>query len=430
MFSFFKKNSVDLEKKGYEDGFRNALSNLGDSPHTISPNYNYDNRAMRKSIEYYKKVSQYRSIVDKIATSCSHINLKLNIDDKLIEKHPILNLIKNPNNMTSRQNFFKDLFIHYLTTGNIFIQFNSMQPNEMYLLPAYNFSINNSSDNTIIQAPKSYQYNYNGYNNEYKLNNDEYLYKSNIEQVLLPILDFNDQLCENYIGIPKTFSLESEFEQWISGNINNLSNLKRGGRIGTAWVNKGEPYTDEQYNRVVQESKKYDGSGNSGKTAVVDGDVEIRPIAQTNSDMQFQELRKENKIEIANALGYPLQLLLDSSMTYNNLSTAMVQYYDNAVLPVFNDVLSKLNKFFSKTYGVDIELFYNEYDISPLRYRAIEQTAMKAKIGINTINELRANISDEDIADGDTLLVPSTSTTLDNIDKEFNQLKDDYVAPK
>ncbi len=430
MFSFFKKNSVDLEKKGYEDGFRNALSNLGDSPHTISPNYNYDNRAMRKSIEYYKKVSQYRSIVDKIATSCSHINLKLNIDDKLIEKHPILNLIKNPNNMTSRQNFFKDLFIHYLTTGNIFIQFNSMQPNEMYLLPAYNFSINNSSDNTIIQAPKSYQYNYNGYNNEYKLNNDEYLYKSNIEQVLLPILDFNDQLCENYIGIPKTFSLESEFEQWTSGNINNLSNLKRGGRIGTAWVNKGEPYTDEQYNRVVQESKKYDGSGNSGKTAVVDGDVEIRPIAQTNSDMQFQELRKENKIEIANALGYPLQLLLDSSMTYNNLSTAMVQYYDNAVLPVFNDVLSKLNKFFSKTYGVDIELFYNEYDISPLRYRAIEQTAMKAKIGINTINELRANISDEDIADGDTLLVPSTSTTLDNIDKEFNQLKDDYVAPK
>tara|TARA_R110002096_G_scaffold50015_4_gene131744 strand:- start:3211 stop:4500 length:1290 start_codon:yes stop_codon:yes gene_type:complete len=429
MFNIFKKKSVDLEKKSYMDGFREALSNLGDLPYTMAPNYNYNNRDMRRSMEYYKKISQYRSIVDKIATSCSHIDLQLKIDDKLLEKHPILDLINHPNTMISKQNFFKDLFTHYIVTGNIFIQFNSMQPSEMYLLPAYNFSINNSSKNSVIQAPKSYQYNHNGYSNSFKLD-DDYIYQSNMEQVLLPILDFNPQMGEDYIGVPKTFSLESEFDQWISGNINNSSILERGGRIGAAWVNKGEPLTEEQFQRVVNESKKYDGSGNAAKTAIIDGDIEIRPISQTNADMQFQELRKENKIEIANALGYPLQLLLDSSMTYNNLSTAMVQYYDNAVLPVYKDVLSKLNKFFSNIYGVDVELFYNEYDIDPLRYRALEQTLMKSKIGINTINELRADISDEEISDGDTLLVPSTSTTLDHIDKEFEQLKGNYVAPE
>ena len=429
MFNIFKKKSVDLEKKSYMDGFREALSNLGDSPYTIEVNYNYDNRAMRKSMGYYKKVSQYRSIVDKIAISCSHIDLQLKIDDKLLEKHPILDLISNPNAMVSKQNFFKDLFTQYIVTGNIFIQFNSIQPSEMYLLPAYNFSINNSSKNSIIQAPKSYQYNHNGYSNIFKLD-DDYIYQSNMEQVLLPILDFNPQMGEDYIGVPKTFSLESEFDQWISGNINNLSILKRGGRISAVLVNKGDPLTDEQFQQVSQSIKKYDGEKNAGKTAIFDGDIEIRPIAQTNADMQFQELRKENKIEIANALGYPLQLLLDSSMTYNNLSTAMVQYYDNAVLPVYKDVLSKLNKFFSNIYDVDVELFYNEYDIDPLRYRALEQTFMKSKIGINTINELRADISDEEISDGDTLLVPSTSTTLDNIDKEFEQLKGNYVAPE
>ena len=144
--------------------------------------------------------------------------------------------------------------------------------------------------------------------------------------------------------------------------------------------------------------------------------------------MQFQELRKENKIEIANALGYPLQLLLDSSMTYNNLSTAMVQYYDNAVLPVFNDVLAKLNKFFSKVYGEEIKLYYNEYDISPLKYRTLEQTSLKASLNVSTINEIREDISLEPIANGDDVLVSTNETKIDNLDNEFNNLKKQYVS--
>lgn len=263
-----------------------------------------------------------------------------------------------------------------------------------------------------------------GYNNSFNLDLDTYIYSSNADQLLLPILDFTLNRQNLYFGVPKTFSLRSELLQWLEGNLNNLSTLKRGGRPSMFWVNsRNEPLTDEQYDRVVDLKKNFDGSGNAGGTGVLDG-LDVKTIDQSNNDMQYQQLRKENKIEIANAFGFPLQLLLDGTMTYNNLATSMVQYYDNAVLPVINDVLSQMSKFFSKIYNADIDIRYNEYEIAPLRYRALEQAKLKASLGVTTVNEIREDISMDDIVGGDSL---TQSKSTNDVNKNFEYLKNKYV---
>ena len=141
----------------------------------------------------------------------------------------------------------------------------------------------------------------------------------------------------------------------------------------------------------------------------------------SNKDMQFQEMRREIKIEIANTFGFPLQLLLDSTMTYNNLSTAMAQYYDNAVLPVFKDIIGQLNKHFLTLFSdaENLEFSYNELDIPALRYRAIEQAQAKVNVGVNTTNEIRTMFDEDPVAGGDEIITPTSNTTLSNIESDI-----------
>ena len=438
MFKIFKKNTIAREKKS---SFQNLISLLskadynGDGHKKLRTDFLYSNCDIKENLLFYEKVAPLRYIIDKIAASCSQIDLKLKINGNDVDNNSILDLINNPNPIQSKEEFFRDLFINYLATGNIFIQ---MSPNfnEMYILPAHNMTINNKTQNSVINIPSKYQYSFNGYSNSYILDNGLLLYKSITNQYLLPILDFKTYVNNSYIGVPKTFSLKSELEQWVSGNLNNLSQLERGGRPSMAWVNnRNVELTDDQYERIKEQKKNFEGSANAGGVPILDG-LDVKVINQSNVDMQFQELRKENKIEIANAFGFPLQLLLDSSMTYNNLSTSMVQYYNNAVLPVTKDVINQLNKFLSKVYKSDIELYYNEADISALRYKALEETKLKGSLNITTINELRSDISLDPIANGDEVILPTSYGSLDNldsvnntdnVDKNFNELKNSYV---
>lgn len=438
MFKFKKYVKIEKSKIDFITKFFDSFGhyNHGDAPQQNYTDYIYDKVNIKECMLIYEKVSPYRHIVDKIANSCSQIPIRIKINNNEVDNHYSLDLIKNPNYIENSSQFLKKLFIQYLVTGNAFISFsNDFRPTGINILEAYYFSYNTALMNDINQLPLSYSYNSNNYHNIYNLNTEDYIYRSNLQQALLPIKDFNSMIGNKVLGVPKTFSLLSELKQFVSGNLNNLATLENGGRPSMAWVNtRQEELTQDQFDRLVQEAKKYSGSKNSGKTPILDG-VDIKPINQSNNDMQYQQLRNEIKKEIANCFGYPLQLLVDGSMTYNNMTIAMAQYYNNAVIPVWKDVMCQLSKFLSKIYKQDIEIYFNHNDIDSLRYSNLEEAKLKSSIGASTINEIREDIGDDPIDEGDVLLVPSTSTTLNNLENQqipnneikFTELKNEYL---
>ena len=118
-------------------------------------------------------------------------------------------------------------------------------------------------------------------------------------------------------------------------------------------------------------------------------------------------------------------------MTLNNLETAELQFFDNAVLPLADRLNDELTRFLMPRYknSENLRFTYNENDITALRLRMIETAKALSEINVNTVNEVRKVIGDDEIDGGDVVLRPATLIPLgfEDIDKDIDDLSDESL---
>jgi hypothetical protein len=92
-------------------------------------------------------------------------------------------------------------------------------------------------------------------------------------------------------------------------------------------------------------------------------------------------------------------------MSYNNLETARLMFYDFAVLPMMRRILEELSNFLMYRYDEQAKshLVYNKDDIPALQIRRNEELTMVKNLGVNTINEIRALKGDKPARGGDDI---------------------------
>ena len=336
-----------------------------------------------------------------------------------------LELIKTPNADVSQNEFLEQMSSFYDITGDCFILATGRidnPPLELAIIPPQSIEFGASSRKFgMLHVPDVIIANTSGGARERFIAEDDRklglrFISANRDQEIWHIRAFNPtRNAGNFRGTSKARPVWLEMQQYTEGNKNNLSMLIRGMRPSGVWINNSDrELTDTQWTRIQEEAQKYAGAQNAGGIPILDG-MDFREAKLTNRDMQFKDLQEVMLARVSTIYRIPLPLLMSTTMTFNNLATAMLQLFDGAVAPLATKMYSELTRFLLPRYkGMEkIEFKFNENDIPALRLRMIETAKAQSEIDVNTTNEVRASIGYEALENGgDVVMVDATKIPL------------------
>lgn len=199
-----------------------------------------------------------------------------------------------------------------------------------------------------------------------------------------------------------------------AGYNHNYSTINNGGRLAAHFGFKDQVDDEELAKRKAAIDARYK---QGGATYSSGGELNIQEFGLSAKDMEWSEQLKTAIQEVYNYLGIPLSLMSTDASTFNNLSVANAQLYENTVLPLcdylfgyIGDVLAPLLKL------KNVQMLANRENIDALQDKRIAALAVRAAIGIESTDELRSLLDDRAPVDGgDKVLVSSLKTPLDQL---------------
>lgn len=103
--------------------------------------------------------------------------------------------------------------------------------------------------------------------------------------------------------------------------------FKNGAFVDGVLVSKAE-LSEDAYRRLKESwADRYQGADNAGKTPLLEGDTDYKPIGSTAKDAQMTELRKLQVEEIARVTGVPRPLLMVDETSWGSGIEALGQFF-------------------------------------------------------------------------------------------------------
>lgn len=359
---------------------------------------NYTTEATVSS--YFQNVIVYRC-VNLIANSASHvpwyIKKKKQLTYERLLHHPILDLLQRPNYSVSGADFFSELIINKLLTGNAFILatgIKDMLPKELYLLNINDVEVQEQAGQVI-----GYRYPSNS-NNFYRISNTHdkcpILHMKNYN----PLSKKHGMSCLDAASMPIT--LYNQVVQW------NYALLKNGARPSGALILKDSNsyLSEEQFERLRDQLlQKYTSSSNSGAPLLLEGGLDWKEMSINPKDMDFMESKNSAAREIALAFGVPPQLLgINGDNTYSNMQEARLALWEETLIPLLDRIADSLTMWFSKLFKENIIIDFDRDCISALTEKRENLWSKISTANFMTINEKRRIISLPPIDGGDKLI--------------------------
>ena len=365
------------------------------------------------SILLYRKAMPLFHAISMRAEAFAQIPIRLwdKQQKEFIDDHPVFDLLEKPNADMTRNELFEQIASYYDIAGDSFIYASGRienPPLELATIGPQMVTFSTNSKFGVLNVPnKIYVTRVDGGSIVYTAEDLQDIGVRFVDDIstseLWHMRTFNPlRSGTRFRGMSRAQPIWIEIQQYVAGNVNNLSVLKRGTRLSMAWVNTtGKELTDTQWGRMQEEVQKYKGEYNADGTPLLDG-FDVKPIQQTNRDMQFKDLQEATLARISTTYKVPLALLLPQTMTLNNLQTSMLQLYDNSVLPLTSRIYKELSNFLLPRYpdSENLEFRFNENDITALKVRILEQAEKLSRIKVNTLDEIRAVMGYEELDEG------------------------------
>jgi len=148
--------------------------------------------------------------------------------------------------------------------------------------------------------------------------------------------------------------------------------------------------SDEEFKRLkAQIEKMYQGLDNAHKTILLENGLDFKPVQLSHKDMEFLELRRFTRTEIAAVFGVPLSKLGISEEV--NRATAFVNDYTfakNTLTPKLKLIADALNHQLLVHFGEDLAFEFDSVIPQDEEFQ-MKKYIEFAKQGIMTINEIR-----------------------------------------
>lgn len=382
------------------------------------------------AMEFYRTCSSVAIAVDMIADEIEHLQPVLQMEDgKYVNDHELLRLLKSPNGFDNWAGFIGASARHYLLTRECMYYGGggiSRPPLELFAVKPQTIS---TIENAVDRYPQVFMITdgvaggtFTRFARGKKIN----YYEGNLREVFR-VHGFSSRTDETRADSPLE-AVALEAKQQIQGRVHNLALLDNGGRLSLIVQFKDPMTEDEHVARRDGVNRALAGAGNAGRIAVVSSsDMEIHEAGTTNKDMDYAELDSVAREALFLRYKIPLPLVSQDASTDNNMEHAVYHLYDRAVLPLADVLLDGLGRFLLPRFGLDparVSLTFNPESIDALVDRRVRMLLDRQKLGVETINELRAQLPNrEPLEGGDTLYQASTLVpvgvdmfTDDNID--------------
>lgn len=395
----------------------------------------YMGKSVRKYKDYAREGFQDNAIVHRcvklIADSASAVKIKVFDGENELENHELISLLERPNPLQSGGEYFQSLYSYLMISGNSYLlrdTENETPPRELYLLRPDRIKIKSSSS----MIPEFYCYIVDGQTvREYPI--DQNTGRGQLKQIKLwnPLDDF--------YGCSPMLACAYNIDQHNLAGLHNVALLKNG--CTPSGMLKFEPkdetgmsatLTDDQRARLLQDlEERFQGSHNSGRPMLLEGNFDYQQLGLNPKDMDFLELLNLSAREIALCFGVPAQLIgIPEANTYSNMETAKLALYEETVIPLLTRVESDLNEFLSPLYNGDISIKYDLTSIPAMAEKTKQvyvNVTQAVQNGIMTRNEAREKLGLDEIQGGDELYIPSNLFPIGEVDQSSIEDNDQPV---
>jgi HK97 family phage portal protein len=375
----------------------------------------------RIATEGYEQCVIAFDCINRIATSIASVEWHLYRKGKngkltKIDSHPLLDLIDTPNASQSGPEFRRWLVSYHRLAGNAYILGNGLDgsvirtktPSELMLLQPGKVKVEPGKT-----FPLAYVYKPDA-SNTHTYPVDQVSGRS----AVLHLKTFNP--LNPWYGLPPLSAAALPADIHTGGQKWNKALIENGARPSGALVVEsadGKPSTlsEDQYQRVKEMiDEQFSGVSNSGRPMLLEGGLNWKEMSLNPKDMDFLEGKHSAARDIALAFGVPPMLLgIPGDNTYSNMQEAKLAFWTDTLLPLLSSILESFNHWLVPLYGEDLFLWYDPEQIDalePLRKQKADRINASSYM---TINEKRRAMSLDDIENGDTILVPTTSMSLE-----------------
>ncbi len=367
---------------------------------------------------YIKNVIAHRAI-QMIAQCAASVSLKLyNIidgDKHIVNNHPILKILRNPNSVLSGKEFFESVYIYRLLSGNVYIlstkaHYNCNHGKNTSQAQSYH----NRNENKDIEQnydyedlklyvlrpdrvqiisgegfmPLGYRYTVDDHYVDYPI--DQFNGRSQI----LHIKNFNPS--SDWYGLSSIEAAAYSIDQHNQASAWNQALLQNGARPSGAIIVKnadGKPsmLSESEKNSLRSSIDEcFSGPHNSGRPILLEGGLEWREMSLSPKDMDYIESKNNAAREIALGLGVPPQMLgIPGDYRYHSDTGNKALFWEHTVIPLLNSTMSGFNKLFSQYFGENLLLTYDLNDTSPLTDKINTTWDRVRNSNFMTINEKR-----------------------------------------
>jgi len=162
----------------------------------------------------------------------------------------------------------------------------------------------------------------------------------------------------------------------------NKSTMQNRGVIDGVFTFEREFESIEDSDAVAENlNKKYGGSSNARKIAVLGGNAKYHRTAMTPQESDFSNARKDNRDEIFLAFGVPPQLGgSQESSTYNNYEVSILIFWFSTLIPILDDIKSEINFDFEAELGPGEEICFDLSGVKAIRKAMLDQAATAEKL--------------------------------------------------
>ena len=379
---------------------------------------------------YGKNIIAYHCI-KRISECCSDIPLRLMVNGKIVDRHPVLDLIKRPNPIQGWKTFIREAITHRLISGNSYIHGNIVSTGRVMELK------NLRPDRVVILYTayyEPYEFVYTYYGKVWHFPIEAVTQHSEVLHIKEPN-PFNDLYGMSPIAAASmAVDQHNESSEWNKKLLEN--GAKPPGILTIRDKSESAPSMNKEQLALLREQldEHIVGSKNAGKIPILNFDMVWQNLGMSPTDMDWISGKDSTAREICHAFGYPPHLLgIPDSSTYNNMAEAKLALYEETVIPLLQNFLEEISYFINyhqnptgKPQG-NIELIPDLDQVSALipRRESARATARADLLaGLVTINEARAESNYQPVNGGDEIMVPLGRVPLNfdssatNLDKE------------